>query len=472
MIGDRVTRSDNPDGSPNFKTPKGLLHSQRNPREEAERFARVIAQTARGNPQSDIIVTGLGWGYIVEALHALDPRNALPIFFFEPLDSVRQHLRESGRETALKKIAPGRILDIMRSGLLHISPAHDRMYGAEIRRLLSSPPSVDESTQQVFFQRWFRHHLRFLCSAGSARFVPPLDGKKGPVIFCGAAPSLTRDLESITPDLRAGRAFVLAADTALAPLLSLGIRPDLVISVDAGRGTEFHFASAARLISDIRSIPILTWSGTSSVLHLYSDHLQYFRTTFPLDQLLGSGPLAEVPEWINPSRNTAGIALLAAKALGRVRMFHAGVSFKTENGRTHTRGTGYTLFAVLGQSRTKTVEMYQPKGYASDLTEKNRMASEGLLQMAADLDLQFHPAADQLRWKEELESRNAQTERTTSPVTGRSRTGDAAGRVWDRKALRAFVHGVREGIDLETIRRETGTADTGVEKWKRLFQKV
>ncbi len=479
MIGDRVTRSDNPDGSPNFQTATGFLHSRRNPREEAERFARVVLAAAREHPGARIVVVGIGWGYVIEALHALDPDASFSIFFLEPLDDVCGELAASGREKILESLSPGRFLGgrfTPGPALLQISPAYERLYGDEIRAFAAGEPaaSVDQSTRQAFFSRWVRHHIRFLCAPGSARMVPPLFGKQGPVLFCGAAPSLLDDLEGRLADLRAGRAFVICADTAFAPLLALGIRPDLVISVDAGRGTAFHFAAAFALGGTVHTIPVLTWSGALPAIALYTDRLLYFRTSFPFDQLLGSGPLAGVPEWINRSRNTAGIALFAAKALGRRRLFHAGVSFRSEKGLTHTKGTGYTLFALLLQSRTHTLEMYQPKGYASDLTEKNRIASEGIAKMASDLLLDFCPAGDSPAWIEETAAgaRAVGSAATESTAAFHGSRPEAVPLVVDRGELRSFVRRVREGIDFEAIRRETGTPSIGVEKWKRLFQKV
>ena len=64
----------------------------------------------------------------------------------------------------------------------------------------------------------------------------PFNGKD--VLFVGAAPILEEQMEWIR--LNQDRFFILSSDTACYSLLANDIRPDFILSIDAGRGTIFH----------------------------------------------------------------------------------------------------------------------------------------------------------------------------------------------------------------------------------------
>jgi hypothetical protein len=59
-----------------------------------------------------------------------------------------------------------------------------------------------------------------------------------PVVVAGAGPSLNRNLESLRP--HRDRVVLVAADTALRPMLRAGIAPDFVVSVDPGKANARH----------------------------------------------------------------------------------------------------------------------------------------------------------------------------------------------------------------------------------------
>ncbi|MEQ1909997.1 MAG: 6-hydroxymethylpterin diphosphokinase MptE-like protein [Vicinamibacterales bacterium] len=91
---------------------------------------------------------------------------------------------------------------------------------------------ANEEARQRLAPMYLEHTLRNLPAIARSADVSALDGVAGgdPLVLCGAGPSLDR----LLPELRAGRdrAWYVALDTSVRPLLSAGIVPDLVVSID------------------------------------------------------------------------------------------------------------------------------------------------------------------------------------------------------------------------------------------------
>ena len=74
--------SPNPDGKPNYTVDGKPLHSRNNPEEEARRFiAGILSQ----NPTGNIIIAGVGAGYVFEILRHLPAER---VFFLEPIGAI------------------------------------------------------------------------------------------------------------------------------------------------------------------------------------------------------------------------------------------------------------------------------------------------------------------------------------------------------------------------------------------------
>lgn len=373
--------SPNPDGKPNYTVDGKPLHSRNNPEEEARRFiAGILSQHPTGN----IIIAGVGAGYVFEILRHLPTER---VFFLEPIGAIRERLLE---------VAPpgSRILasiEDLPSGPAQIFPlpGHRARFPVahaainEYAKSLSREPAdsrIDRATTARFFRRWSRNFFHSLFCDGLEFISQPVKNS-GTVLFCGAGPTLFDDLEQ----LDISRATLCAADTALAPMLRRGIIPHYVISVDSGYGTLYHLKAAARAgLGQHPEITAVTWSGGHPALSLFFRRRIHFLTTFPLDQIVSQGILSNLPVFENESRNTAGIAVRLAWSSGSNLAF-AGTHFRSQAGLSHIPGTGYDLFASESQSRIKPISQYRPGGYSSDLTARNRSSLEGVKAMAGML---------------------------------------------------------------------------------------
>ena len=91
---------------------------------------------------------------------------------------------------------------------------------------------ANEEARQRLAPMYLEHTLRNLPAIARSADVSALDGVAAgdPLVLCGAGPSLDR----LLPELLAGRdrAWYVALDTSVRPLLAAGIMPDLVVSID------------------------------------------------------------------------------------------------------------------------------------------------------------------------------------------------------------------------------------------------
>lgn len=513
MISGTVQQFRNENGRTNLQYRSSALHSRRDPRREAERQAAALKdRLADLEPKVLTLVVGLGWGYLLEALAPIPPG----LFFFEPLDEAAARWRETGREAELAALCPDRLIataDALSTALasggaagefdrirIEITPAYRRLFpnlSAELAELVrmalpgsqaddatAGPGSaaVDRKTAGHFFLRWGRNFARRLAAAETLEFIE--GSGDGTPLYCGAGPGLIEDLAALIeeregparsnrrPGELRSKLYMIAADTALAPLLARGLRPDLVLSVDSGPGTEYHFRAVESWLGTRGrqrelplDIPVLTWNAGPTCLPLFFRRIYTYRSTLPFDQLLGAGPLEAIPEWRNLARNTMGLALLLAAGGGRSSLFTAGSGFRSRDGLAHVRGTGYTAYGLSRQSRLTPLSSYLPGGYGPELSPKNRATLRGLDAMAAELGIEIRPfdpaallvdAADQ------------------APGSVSTANGSPPARSIDAAVLRKFLAEHWSRLPFERIAAETGLDPSKLqgasEKWYRIIK--
>lgn len=252
---DRVFRIDaSRPGWPDLqiRTPAGdwlSAHDAADPRAEAR---AQIEQALKGGVIPPIAaVIGVGLGHIVEELEARRPdvRIVAVELVTGLAEAARPYTDWSTRDRQGRLVGvadPAHTLPspawphraIAEKPLVIVNPALARTFPAQYERARGA-------IKQFFYEQranaearrrlaglYLRHTLENLATLDRSPDVTALDGiaKGEPVILIGAGPSLDR----LLPQLRAQRerAWYVALDTALKPLLSAGIVPDLVISVD------------------------------------------------------------------------------------------------------------------------------------------------------------------------------------------------------------------------------------------------
>ncbi len=416
-----VVLSYNEDGSANLLVQRHFLHSRYNARQEAERFAEELCRQYKifshshsmqrqGAGESKILLVGTGWGYVIEALAR--KKACASFVFYEALGDVYALLQKEGRLEELHALGakiygdfPSLHCALTKAKTqLHIivSPPYQRLLPDlrdKLRSMLQKDSAaVDLHSRQRFLRQWTRNAFALLLEPKDLHFI--LQSKERAachtqppcVVYCGAAPSLWDEIDHIPAE-----AFVIAADTALAPLFAKGMRVDMAICVDSGRGTWYHLQAASKACKQGSSFPlpcpVLSWTGSLGGLCQYFEKVYYYRSTLPFDQMLGLGPLQGVPEWRNPSRNSAGLALHIAKLLGADKMYFTGASLfgKQEYHNklpSHVRGTGYVEYILPFLGRTFSLEMYQTGNYTHS-AGKYTVAKEGAVHIAKEHSLKI-----------------------------------------------------------------------------------
>ncbi|WP_167881239.1 6-hydroxymethylpterin diphosphokinase MptE-like protein [Leptospira gomenensis] len=277
---------------------------------------------------------------------------------------------------------------------------------------LKSSSSQNRAAQTYFQKTWIRNVFRNLERLGESpnndnadkggAESRPNDGiitgaepdffSDQTLLFTGAAPSLETETPWITNNRN--RFHLLASDTSLGWLLSSGIVPDCVLSIDSSRGTLFH---VRKLLPE--TVPILTWLGGAAYLFDLPNPKWIYFSTHPLDQTAASLFFPQAPILENPSLNMAGIALSFAKRFHYGRTIFRGVDFRRIGGKTHCRASGYETFDRIFLSRKTT--LFQTRFQKKERWEKRNSILEILQREAPerfDLEGAFVDRASD--WKE------------------------------------------------------------------------
>ena len=118
---------------------------------------------------------------------------------------------------------------------VRVMPSLLRLWPNVIQDIFPSP-DVDKGTSSRFLRRWSFNFFRRIREEGSIQFLKSIETDYKSCLYCGAGPGLYDDLQLLSTSIE--NMLIISSDTALAPLLNMGIRPHLIISVDSGRGTE------------------------------------------------------------------------------------------------------------------------------------------------------------------------------------------------------------------------------------------
>jgi hypothetical protein len=257
------------------------------------------------------------------------------------------------------------------------------------KNLKTSSDSVQKNTAIYFSKVWTTHYLKNLLAhsvtekntkslnsphkTDKIRILEKDGFKNSPktAVFLGAAPRMESDLEWIIGNR--AKLFLICSDTCSRFILNSGIVPDLILSIDAGRGTLFHLYPNQNI-----NVPLVTWLGADPVLSEEYSNRYFFLSSHPLDQII-SLKWDLPPSWCisNPSKNLVGMAKNLAVYLGFQNFLAAGFSLVSEHGKTHCRGTGYEIYYLNQINRRTSFYQKMPTHvYQKTLTSKNKEARE------------------------------------------------------------------------------------------------
>jgi hypothetical protein len=144
--------------------------------------------------------------------------------------------------------------------------------------------------------------------------------------------------------------FLIAADTSLPALLSAGLEPDAVVSIDCQHISYYHFMAGipkeTLLFLDLASPPLLTGLGAKT---------RFFSGGHPLTRYI-SRYWRPFPEVDTSGANVSYAALSLAELLGARTVELYGADFSYPLGLTYARGSYLYPFFEKSQNRLNSLE--------------------------------------------------------------------------------------------------------------------
>jgi hypothetical protein len=337
------------------------LHSLVDPHREA---ARIVATVKGGGL---LILFGLGGGYVAEAALDRDDIHALIVIEYDidgiaELLAAKEYLRLFGDPRFRMLVDPeaedieAAILQTYQpalSGGIAMLPLRTRTdlsterFGAAADTVKASIDAIsdDYSVQAYFGKRWFANAIRNLLAADAP--VAPLPPARR-VAIAAAGPSLDQQMGKLKAERDS--LFLLSTDTSLPALLSAGLSPDAVISIDCQHISYYHFMDGypvtAPLFLELASPPVVA-SRVSAP--------RFFSGGHPLT-VYAANRWRSFPRIDTSGGNVTYAAVSLADALGAERIELYGADFSYPEGEPYARGTYIHPYFQRAQTRTTPLE--------------------------------------------------------------------------------------------------------------------
>ncbi len=251
------------------------LLSARDPLADAARWAdeTVLA----GQPET-VILVGSGLGYVLDAMESREARTRVVVL--EP-DVTLAHLLlerrdwrrriEAGRLALLAGpgydglAAVARLVPGVDTAPVHVHPVLAQIWPDRIRdaraaaERLRFEAASNEQARRALAGRYLRHTLANAARMTREGDAVALEGLFAgtPAVIVAAGPSLDHNINDV--HLVRDRALIVACDTAVRPLLSIGLEPQLAVAIDPSVANACHLGGLHE--------PRRTWLVAEASLH-------------------------------------------------------------------------------------------------------------------------------------------------------------------------------------------------------------
>jgi hypothetical protein len=364
---------------PNIISGAASLHARSDPRKEAARFLADL-QAREGVL---LLFLGLGLGYQVEELrrrHGETFGGATVVVVERSMESfslLASHRdisflqgavllvgEEAGgvlsrlEELCSRRFSGYRIIRLR--GACRLFPDYYQVIERRLRRMMGGRLS-DLLTRFAFESLWMRNvidNTPFLVGRSSIR---PLRGILGgaPALVLGAGPSLDGQLDLIRG--AEGAVPLIAVDTALSPLLASGVRPHLVVTLDAQWHSQGDFTRTFTGGGEGGAVLVADLVACTQVIKRWTGPLCFSQTALqaPSEARLQVHPLPGLLDRVHPvpalacGGSVATTAIELALHLGADPVLVAGLDLAFTGYRTHLRGAPFDRAAGLRATRLR-----------------------------------------------------------------------------------------------------------------------
>lgn len=325
------------------------LHSRYNPIEEAGRWCDSLESNI--SETDDLFVYGMGLGYHIEELMNRYPHKRYYIYEPEPAiflkaietRSLKQILHHPnlivlgvGREELIQEQMITSVIDVITSSYKIVSlNGYERIYSDEMQvfnRLCKKEINRYRSnlaTYAVFGEDWVKN-ITFNMPKNITSFsVEKLKDalKNQPVLIVGSGPSADLDKEALQQ--LSAKVFTIAAGSSVQFLFSIGICPDLIVTLD---GSEKNY----QVFSDLQYSDIPLLYGTyvhHKIIEKKSKSL--FHVAIAEDTLTGYLLNEQDAPTFASACSVTGTAIQAAVYMGASHIIFAGQDFSYPNNRLY-----------------------------------------------------------------------------------------------------------------------------------------
>jgi hypothetical protein len=188
------------------------------------------------------------------------------------------------------------------------------------------------ATREYFAERWHKNIIRFCLSVNK---IASFRAGSFPVVIAAAGPSL----EPVIPRLHKprGNFFLIAVSSALEPLASRGVLPDLCVTADGGFWAKELLPGAAK--TDSACAAVIACSAESAI----PARLFETRAMLPLSYNEGGAEnlilkSLNIPALVVRRNGTvSGIALDIARAVSSGQVFFCGLDLAVSTGYQHAQ---------------------------------------------------------------------------------------------------------------------------------------
>lgn len=337
------------------------LHSRFNPQREGERLSQ---QYTKGGM---ILAYGLGGAYHLIPLLKNVEMSSLIIIENNPslvksilgaidlsplfLDK-RVRLWISGNPEDFKNILLAKYVPVLSGDLQSISlrtriELDSDFYHkvAEVVQESISAITDDYTVQTHFGKKWFVNTLNNLeASEATTLTLKPVHK----VQITAAGPGLEQQMEHLISHRE--DSTLIATDTSLPVLLSNGLTPDMVVSIDCQHISYHHFMMGypedVPLILDLASPPFLTRIAKNCF---------FFTSDHPFSNYV-SRNFRQFPRIDTSGGNVTHAALSLAESLGARHICLYGADFSYPNGKPYARGSYVFPYFQKSSSRLSGIE--------------------------------------------------------------------------------------------------------------------
>lgn len=271
------------------------LNGKRNTREPAKIWVQTLGELEQNAP---ILMFGIGnHTYLEELVEQTEKRLAiivcepsLQIFlkFLEMVDIepwMEKHLIVfwvDGIDGMDEKHMRGMIGNVLTYEMLNFSrnfilPNYEMLFPEEAVNFMQicRDVALGETTQYLTRKRYIGvtvknllYNARFLPKGYKTTQLMEVIPQNIPGIVVAAGPSLNKNMEQLKK--AKGKAFIIAVDTAIKPLLKAGIVPDMFAIVDALKPLDLV------QIEEARNIPLVTTLNAASEVLEYHTGMKFF----------------------------------------------------------------------------------------------------------------------------------------------------------------------------------------------------